>query len=165
MSCVSWNDAVAYIEWLNGETGQNYRLPTESEWEYAARAGTVVARYWGDNDAACEHANIADEKFWTPGFVCEDGYQYVAPVGQFKANAWGLHDMLGNVWEWTCSEYDSDYGGGESECASKNNASARRVARGGSWGGRPRGVRSANRGRNTPDNRDNSLGFRLARSK
>ena len=165
VSCVSWNDAVAYIEWLNGETGQNYRLPTESEWEYAARAGTVVARYWGDNDAACEHANIADEKFWTPGFVCEDGYQYVAPVGQFKANAWGLHDMLGNVWEWTCSEYDSDYGGGESECASKNNASAQRVFRGGSWYTSPRWVRSAFRDRYTPALRDFYLGFRLARSK
>ena len=174
VSCVSWNDAVAYIEWLNAKRAAGtpeYRLPKETEWEYAARGGTTTARYWGESaDAACAYANVTDQtrhegRSWTEKHDCSDGYYFVAPVGQFKANAWNLHDMLGNVWEWTCSEYDEGYGGAESECTSKNNASARRVYRGGSWITVPSRVRSANRGRDTPDYRLDALGFRLARLK
>ncbi|MCA9096669.1 MAG: SUMF1/EgtB/PvdO family nonheme iron enzyme, partial [Planctomycetaceae bacterium] len=125
--CVSWNDAMAYTVWLNRETGQSYRLPTEAEWEYAARAGTTTARYWGqDPDQACSYANVADQTKgpeglgWTEKHECNDGYWYPAPVGRFRANNWQLNDMLGNVWEWTCSLYDKDYGGAEKKCIKKN---------------------------------------------
>ncbi|ADE16068.1 protein of unknown function DUF323 [Nitrosococcus halophilus Nc 4] len=165
---VSWHDATAYAAWLSEQTGQKYRLPTEAEWEYAARAGTVTARYWGENSGeGCEYANAADrtakEKFsgWSV-MDCQDGYVYTARVGSFRANNFGLHDALGNVWEWTCSEYDENYSGAETRCISKNHAGPR-VFWGGSWDSFPHNVRSANRFGDWPDYRNNDLGFRLAR--
>ena len=116
--CVSWNDAVAYAAWLSQQTAQAYRLPTEAEWEYAARAGTTSARYWGDDpDRACQYGNVADQTqgprghSWAVRHNCTDHYWYSAPVDSFQANAWNLSDSVGNVWEWTCSAYDSKYGG------------------------------------------------------
>ena len=168
VSCVSWNDAQAYLEWLSKETGLAYRLPTEAEWEYAARAGTTRARYWGeDADEACRYANVGDKTkgpdniSWDEAHNCQDEYFFVAPVGRYQANPWQLYDMLGNVWEWTCSSYESGYDGTEGRCLGKNNAnnSALLVLRGGSWTHRPRGVRSANRGWNAPSFRDTALGF------
>ncbi|MDS4068707.1 MAG: formylglycine-generating enzyme family protein [Candidatus Competibacter sp.] len=168
--CVSWNDAVAYTAWLSRETGQRYRLPTEAEWEYAARAGTTTARYWGDDpDQACAYANVADQtkapegNSWTQKHECNDGYWYPAPVGRFRANDWRLNDMLGNVWEWTCSAYDKEYGGAELKCTSKDTTGARAV-RGGSWNFKPARVRSANRSWGDPTYRNYFTGFRLARS-
>ena len=169
--CVSWNDAVAYTVWLSGETQQSYRLPTEAEWEYAARAGTTSARYWGDDaEQACRYANGADQtkspegSSWNERYHhCSDGYWYPAPVGSFKANAWGLGDMLGNVWEWTCSKYTESYDGSEQKC-SKNDTTGPYALRGGSWNNGPAWVRSANRDRGSPANRNDFLGFRLARS-
>ena len=103
--CVSWSDAHAYAEWLSQETGREYRLLSESEWEYAARAGTTAARYWRAGEAGqCRHANGADLSAHAEiqgAAECDDGYAYTSPVGSFGANAWGLHDVLGNVWEWT----------------------------------------------------------------
>ena len=112
---VSWNDAVAYAEWLSSKTGKTFKLPTEAEWEYAARAGTKTARYWGDDDANAlpprqhrrPHGKVASFKVSTFAYDgCDDGYKVSAPVGRFAPNAYGLHDMLGNVWEWTASPYD-----------------------------------------------------------
>ncbi|MCB1796966.1 MAG: SUMF1/EgtB/PvdO family nonheme iron enzyme, partial [Candidatus Competibacteraceae bacterium] len=121
--CVSWNDAMAYTIWLNRATGQSYRLPTEAEWEYAARAGTTTARYWGnDPNRACQYANVTDQTSspvrwsWNEKHECNDGYWSPAPVGRFRVNNWQLNDMLGNVWEWTCSLYDKDYSGAEKKC-------------------------------------------------
>ena len=166
VSCVSWNDAVAYIEWLNRAAGGGWRLPTEAEWEYAARAGTQSARYWGDGDSgACRYASVADKGHgWEPNFDCDDGFKWVAPVGRFQSNTWGLKDMLGNVWEWTCSGYDAAYGGAEKRCLSKKEATPLRALRGGSWGYTPRFLRAAIRSRNQPVNRDDGSGFRLART-
>jgi formylglycine-generating enzyme required for sulfatase activity len=168
VACVSWHDAVAYTEWLSQESGQTYRLPTEAEWEYAARAGTDTDRYWGDDaDQACRYANVADktaqEKFsWTGIHDCADAYVYTAPVGQFIENKFGLKDMLGNVWEWTCSVYAPYKDGKENACLSKKDAS-QRVVRGGSWDSDPARVRSATRDDWEPSGRDFNLGFRLSR--
>jgi len=153
--CVSWNDAVAYAKWLSKKTGKRFRLPTESEWEYAARAGTQTVYYWGDgigrNNANCYECGSR----W--------GGRQTAPVGSFTANAFGLFDMLGNVFEWTCSEYKKRYDGSEEKCSVD---AGKYSLRGGSWGHFPGGVRAANRFtefRNlTPDLRFSYLGFRLA---
>jgi formylglycine-generating enzyme required for sulfatase activity len=165
---VSWEDATAYAAWLAAETGEPYRLPTEAEWEYAARAGTQSARYWGDEaDAACLYGNVHDRSSeranglsWSP-HACDDGYPRTAPVGQFKPNAWGLYDMLGNVWEWTCSAYDGAYEGGERQCAAGGNFGSRAI-RGGAWHSQPRVLRSASRRGILPSQRYGGLGFRVA---
>jgi formylglycine-generating enzyme required for sulfatase activity len=101
--CVNWNDAMAYVEWLSQATGKHYRLPSEAEWEYAARAGTTTSRIWGDDaDDACAYANAADtqvkkEYGWKDVVDCDDGYLYTSPVGKFKPNKFGLYDMMGNA--------------------------------------------------------------------
>jgi formylglycine-generating enzyme required for sulfatase activity len=169
--CISWDDATVYAEWLSQQTGQKYRLPTEAEWEYAARAGTKTARYWGNEpDEACGYANVADKtakqkySIWTI-HNCTDGYVYTAPVGHFQPNAFGLFDMLGNVWEWTCSEYESKYSGKEKRCIkSKKRAKNSRLSlRGGDWFGMPRNVRSAIRLWWAPSVRYAFVGLRLVR--
>jgi formylglycine-generating enzyme required for sulfatase activity len=119
VTCVSWNDAQAFIKWLNKKTGSSYRLPSEAEWEYAARAGTKTARFWGDDpNDACSYANVADQtkspdgKFqWSDIHECTDGYWFTAPVGSFRSNAFGLYDMLGNVSEW-CQDVYGNYTAG-----------------------------------------------------
>ncbi|MEN8221157.1 MAG: formylglycine-generating enzyme family protein, partial [Pseudomonadota bacterium] len=170
--CVSWNDATTYAKWLATQTGKQYRLPTEAEWEYAARAGTKTARYWGNNpDDACGYANVHDNTskrengFGWAHHKCTDGYAKTAPVGRFKPNGFGLFDMLGNVWEWTCSEYENKYSGKEQRCLSKNIASNKShfVLRGGSWFVDVRWTRTALRLRWQPSERDRLVGFRLAR--
>ncbi len=167
--CVSFNDAVAYARWLSEQTGQVYRLPTEAEWEYAARAGSETSRPWGDDpDEACAGANVADGALkarhpgdW-PAHGCSDGYAYTAPVGSFAANGFGLHDVIGNVWEWTCSGYADHYGGVEEQCAVAIQ-SIPRVFRGGSWFNFPDWARSATRSAFAPGFRAAILGFRVAR--
>ena len=148
---VSWDDATAYARWLSEETGERYRLPTEAEWEYAARAGTETAYPWG-NDVGRGRANCG-------GCGSRWDNRQTAPVGSFDGNAWGVHDTVGNVREWTCSEYDEDYGGAERRCASGSDG--RRVLRGGSWLDKPWRVRSASRLWTGPGYRNYSLGFRL----
>ena len=148
---VSWNDATAYAGWLSEETGRRYRLPTEAEWEYAARAGTETVYPWG-NRVGSGRANCDG---------CGDRWsRQTAPVGSFEANGWGLHDTVGNVLEWTCSEYDADYGGAERRCASRS--AGDRAIRGGSWLQFPVWVRSATRLGDDTGNRFRTLGFRLA---
>ncbi|RKZ92221.1 MAG: hypothetical protein DRR19_04920, partial [Candidatus Parabeggiatoa sp. nov. 1] len=124
---VDWEDATAYAEWLNQQTGQEYRLPTEAEWEYAARAGTET-RYWWGNDIGSKRANCKE-----CGSQWDD--KKTAPVGSFAANFFGLHDTVGNVYELTCSEYQDRYEGKEQRCLDKNNTDITRrvVIRGGAW--------------------------------
>jgi len=167
--CVSWNDAMAYIKWLAQQTGQHYRLPSEAEWEYAARAGTTSARYWGeDPDLACRYANVADQTKGPDGQVrkvkhnCSDGYWYSAPTASFLPNGWKLYDMLGNVWEWSCSSYDKNYGGAEQQCVQTPDGPL--TVRGGSWSIGPAWVRSAYRFGVNSGYRANDQGFRLAMS-
>jgi formylglycine-generating enzyme required for sulfatase activity len=155
VACITWNDAMAYAEWLGERTGKTYRLPTEAEWEYLARAGTDTARFWG-NDArqGCGLANTAE---------CDDDYRYAAPVGVFPPNPFGLRDTLGNVAEWTCSEYDAGYGGAQSRCAARPSLTAPRVFRGGSWLDAPVLVRAAARDAAPGNLGLSNVGFRLAR--
>ncbi len=165
---VSWEDAMAYTQWLSMKTGKRYRLPTEAEWEYAARAGTTTARYWGDDpDEACRYANVYDEGIEGRASKgpkvhrCDDGHARTAPVGRFQPNPWGLHDMLGNVWEWTCSVFRWRYNGDEAYCTWMG-AAGRRVNRGGSWNTPPQYVRAAFRKDNEPAIGSRSYGIRLA---
>jgi len=144
---VSWNDATAYAKWLSNQTGKQYRLPTEAEWEYAARAGTET-KYWWGNSIDRSKANYGNN------------LKKTAPVGLFSANKFGLYDTVGNVWEWTCSEYDSKYNGKEKACIDEN-SNKYRMLRGGSWIDIPWYVRTANRSWDTPDFRNGNSGFRV----
>ncbi|MBB1073834.1 SUMF1/EgtB/PvdO family nonheme iron enzyme [Rhodoferax sp. 4810] len=168
VTCVSWHDANAYLRWLNSSTGQHFRLPTEAEWEFATRAATSTSRFWGNNNKnsiACQYANVADTKHdWDAGFPCDDGYEWAAPVGRFLPNAWGLYDTLGNVLEWTCSEYDANYGVAHTTCTDPTTTTPI-VLRGGAFNSGPGAMRSAYRNRNYPESRYNFVGFRLARDK
>jgi len=168
---MSWVDATEYAEWLSRETGEKYRLPTEAEWEYAARAGTQTRYFWGDDledKLACNFANGADltakekNSSWTTN-NCRDGFVNTAPVGTFRPNGFGLYDTAGNVWEWTCSLHKAPYDGTEQRCASKG-VDGGRVLRGGSWGIIPRWLRSAARSRNSSNGAYYVTGFRLARA-
>lgn len=173
VTCVSWNDAQAYVHWLSSRTGQRYRLPSEAEWEYAARAGTATARYWGnDASAACLHANGADltTREVLPVFPewavaqCRDGFVYTAPVGTFQPNQFGLHDMLGNVMEWTEDCWNGRYTESETKSlAQKSGDCTCHVLRGSSWGNKPSLLRSAYRYRRPSEERYSIFGFRVAR--
>jgi formylglycine-generating enzyme required for sulfatase activity len=160
---VGWNDAMLYVDWLSEQSGQQYRLPTEAEWEYACRAGTATPFYFVGETISTDQANYDGNYVYGKG---RKGIyrEKTIEVGQFPANAWGLHDMHGNVWEWTCSEYDKNYGGAELHCVSDPNSSGPRVVRGGSWSREPEGLRSAARLRGDPRGWDDHGGFRLART-
>lgn len=168
--CVSWQDAQAYVTWLSKKTGQKYRLPSESEWEYAARAGSDLPRPWGTDDAAaCRSANVADQTaaLQYPGWKvhpCSDGYVHTAPVGSFKPNALGLYDTLGNVFEWVQDCWHPDYQGAPTDGSAwlSGNCTERNM-RGGSWFTAPALVATAARNRFEETHRSTSVGFRLAR--
>jgi formylglycine-generating enzyme len=179
--CVSWDEADAYTAWLSRKTGQAYRLPTEAEWEYAARAGTTTPRFWGNNNA-CKYANVYDlsamkaiaaengkktVKPYAGDFHCDDGYANTSPVGVFRPNTFGLYDMLGNV-EQLVSDCLGPYGANR-QTQPAGNACSAHVARGGSFEWGPFGIRSASRN-NLPTvaagnilNRRTGTGFRVAR--
>jgi formylglycine-generating enzyme required for sulfatase activity len=161
---LSWDDAQAFVEWLNWETGsgKRFRLPTEAEWEYAARAGAITRYYWG-NEIDPRYANFSDRNDPTGASVSnlDDGQSVTAPVGTYLPNALGLHDMAGNVWEWTCSEYQPNYGGEEQRCSAKRANEGQRTVRGGSWNNGPGELRSAKRLPRKPGDRDALTGFRV----
>jgi formylglycine-generating enzyme required for sulfatase activity len=158
ITCVNWNDALAYVSWLAGKTKQKYRLLSEAEWEYAARAGSTKAYAWGDsigkNLANCDGCGSAWDNKQT------------APAGSFAANAFGLHDMHGNVWEWVQDCYAETYRDAPEDGTSIKDMSAdcHRVLRGGSWNLFPRFLRAAFRSRNSTGDRDGDLGFRVGRT-
>ncbi len=171
--CVGRVDALAYLDWLTSVTGKRYRLPSESEWEYAAHAGTTSAYFWGNNpDNACAYANLYDKtahsvaNFGWSFADCEDGFAEAAPVGHFKPNTFGLHDMIGNVWEWTADCYHEYYDAqvptdgsavpGSADCKNWS-------IRGGGWMTRPGRQRITFRGRDPNNAHDNYFGFRVAR--
>ncbi len=159
--CVNWKDAQAYVRWLSEKTGQRYRLLTEAEWEYAARAGTWSRYHWGDSIGQ-GRANCHDcGSRW--------GNKQTAPVGSFSANGFGLHDMHGNVWEWVEDCWHGDYAGAPSDGSAWTSGGdcsrrGRRVLRGGSWFNSPGYLRSAIRIKNGAGDRDDDIGFRVART-
>ncbi len=152
---VSWDDAKAYVRWLSEKTGQNYRLPSEAEYEYAERAGTSTAYWWGDSDAdLCSYAN---------GAPCN--HHGTVPVGSYPANAFGLYDMAGNVWEWTEDCWNPSYAGAPDDGSAWTSGDCgQRVVRGGSWVGFSYILRSALRFRLNTGGRFTALGFRVART-
>jgi formylglycine-generating enzyme required for sulfatase activity len=153
---VSWEDAVAYAQWLSDQTGKRYRLPSEAEWEYAARAGTETP--WSFGNAASDLGAVA--------WYSENSDGQTHPVGEKEVNPWGLHDVHGNVWEWVQDCWHDSYDGaptdGSAWGAEARGDCGRRVVRGGSWGYDPVGLRSAGRNWVGADIRYNDLGFRLA---
>lgn len=174
--CVNRSDAHAYAAWLSRLTGFAYRLPSEAEWEYAARAGTTSLRYWGDDrNSACAHANVADTSLPdalrdartpTQVFDCTDGYAYTAPVGRLRSNAFGLHDVLGNVWELVADCWNDTYEGAPTDgrpWMEQGNCD-QQVARGGSWASYPWALHLAFRTRPSVSLRTNTHGFRIARA-
>jgi formylglycine-generating enzyme required for sulfatase activity len=169
---VGWNDAVAFCQWLSGKEGHTYRLPTEAQWEYACRAGTTRRYYNGDDpERLAQVGNVADAtmKAKFPGYryaiSSEDAYVFTAPVGRFRANAFGIYDMHGNVWEWCADWYaDGYYGVSPAEDPGGPDSGELRVLRGGSWFLGPYVIQSAFRDTLTPDSRHIRGGFRVART-
>ena len=155
--CVNWDDARAYVSWLSRETGQRYRLLSESEWEYVARAGTSTRYWWGDgigrNRANCRGCGSRWDDART------------APVGSFSANEFGLHDVHGNVLEWVEDCWNWSYEGAPTDgSAWESGVCSARVLRGGSWNSNPRFLRSAIRVGFEAGNRSDGTGFRVART-
>jgi len=150
--CISWNDAVAYCEWLSGQTGEQYSLPTEAEWEYACRASSETTYCFGDDERLLEGY----------AWYSKNSERRTHPVGEKQANAWGLYDIYGNAWEWV-----RDWFGGYSIEPQRNpsgpESGTERVIRGGSWIYDAVHCRSASRYREDPGHRSGYLGFRLAR--
>jgi formylglycine-generating enzyme required for sulfatase activity len=167
---VSWNDAQAFCDWLSKKSGKNVRLPTEAQWEYACRAGTTTAYPWGDDpDDGQGWANCADQslKNKVPNapadwmfFAWDDGFAFTSPVGSFKPNAFGLYDMIGNVWQW-CGDRYGDYEQGPATDPTGADTGSLRVLRGGSWSNAPASCRSAFRFMTNPAFRLDRIGFRV----
>ena len=165
---VAWPEATDFLDWLSDETGERYRLPSEAEWEYAARAGSTARFHHGDDDAGlCAFANIADQtlatRFSTYAVApCADGQMQMATVGSYAANAFGLHDMLGNAEEWVADCWHGNHQGAPSTADARTTSSCRfRVVRGGKWDSAPHeatvSYRSFSSGRNS------ARGFRVVR--
>ena len=159
---VSWDDAWRYADWLTEQTGEEYRLLSEAEWEYVARARTETARYWGDSESEqCRYANGDDDDL-----SCSDGYfEKTAPVGSFQPNGFRLYDVLGNVWEWVDDCWNGDYERAPFDGSTWYGGDcSRRVLRGGSWSFGPDDLRSAYRGWDCAGVLGSVDGFRLART-
>ena len=166
---ISWDDARSYVTWLSRRAGETYRLPSESEWEYAARAGSETKYHFGNAESElCRYGNHADTStdFGWRNTSCSDGVgKMTAPVGSFRANAFGLHDMHGNVWEWVEDCWNESYAGAPSDGGAwLSGDCAKRVLRGGSWDNYPRTLRAADRNRSTTGLRVSLVGFRVART-
>lgn len=168
---VSWRDAKNYADWLSRKTGAAYRLATEAEWEYAARAekGADTRYHFGDDAAQlCEYANGADSSVGMLPYAnraCDDGVgRETSIVGRYRPNAWGLYDMLGNVWEWVEDCWHESYDGAPANGKPWQEADcARHVARGGSWRSGADALRTAIRNAFPADHRRSTLGFRVVR--
>lgn len=172
--CVSWNDAQAYVAWLEEAAGgkRRYFLPSEAQWEYAARAGATGALPWdGPAEAACRHANVGDRRYHEavgrPTFIdCDDGHAFTSPVDAFPANPFGLHGVLGNAWEWTADCWFEDHAknprDGSPVTAAHGGDCARRAMRGGGFPSAEWYLRLTSRGGDPAGTRYPVIGFRVA---
>lgn len=181
--CLTWQDTVEYTVWLSKKTGQRYRLPSNAEWEYAARAGTTTLHFWGnDADQGCPFANggdaalvralppfaMATQRDLEAGYRearivgCDDGNGFTAAVRSYRPNAFGLYDVSGNVWEWVADCHEP-YGASPPPAPSPAGTCAARNVRGGSWDDWPIELRSADKHKSPPETRRNDQGFRVAR--
>ncbi len=177
---LTWEEAKAFCDWLSRETGKNYTLPSEAQWEYACRAGTDTVRFWGDDDESMgRYANTADRtaesvfgdgmrnrRDYSRGFIpTTDGHEVASPVGSFEPNQLGLHDMIGNVIEYCLDWYAPDfYEHGSGKNPINLAVSEKRCCRGGSWLHLSFMQRSAYRGNIWMDHRSARVGFRVARN-
>ncbi len=162
--CVNWTDAQAYVAWLRRVTGKPYRLPSEAEWEYAARAGSTAARPWGPT-VTRDKASYGADPCCGPTTEGADKWLYTSPVGAFPPNAFGLSDMIGNVWQWVEDCGSKDYRGAPADGSARTSGECRiRVARGGAWFQGPESARSAARAEDPADFRIADIGFRVALS-
>lgn len=177
--CVNWEDARGYAEWLSKESGKRYRLPSEAEWEYLARGGTSFPRFWGERDShegvalslACDYANVYDSSavdayhFPWPNARCSDRAVTLAPGGQYKPNAFGVFDIIGNVREWVMDCYTASYAGRpeDGRAWTWQGGCEQKGVRGGSWASRPRNARAPARGAELTALRQSDLGFRVVR--
>lgn len=172
--CVSRNDAQDYVVWLSEITGRRYSLPSEAQWEYASRAGSTTTYPWGnDGSETCTYANVSDATMAAAhparkSQACDDSYLYTAPVGMFEANAWGLHDMVGNVWEWVADCWTTNHDalptdGSAMDSAVTGGFCDESPLRGGAYGTGPLFTRSSTRGGPDPlTMRQSWIGFRVA---
>lgn len=170
---VTWNDAVAFCQWLSRKEGKTYRLPTEAEWEYACRAGTTTRYSYGDDPAEMvKLAKTTSDKGWTSfpavqniPVSAEGSGQFTVPVGSFPPNRFGLYDIHGNVWEWCADWYGKDYySRSPVDDPQGPDSGQRRIRRGGAWNSFPLWPRCSFRNWNRPDSRCVNLGFRVAMS-
>ena len=163
---VTWHEAKTYTDWLSGRTGMDYRLPSESEWEYVARANTTTLYHTGQSITS-EQANFDGRYDWRrSGVLTADIYMgRTLEVGSLEGNAFGLYDIHGNASEWTLDCYNSHYNGAPEDGRARGTGNcARRVVRGGSWKDKPLDIRSARRHANVPDERSSKIGFRVMRT-
>ena len=163
--CVSWADASAFVAWLSGQTGKSYRLLTEAEWEYAARAGTTTPFWWGTTVDPAQ-ANYDTTRIYGNAGVRRENREQTMSVGAFLPNPWGLHQVHGNVLEWCEDEWHENYDGAPSDGSAwlQGGTAYSRVVRGGSWLSFPHDLRSAFRVGASAVLRIDNLGFRVARA-
>lgn len=166
--CISWSEAQGYVDWLSRKTGRHYRLPTEAEWEYAARGGSTTIYPWGDQ-ASHDYANYGAEECCTGAISGRDVWTNTSPVKSFAPNAFGLYDMIGNAWQWTQDCYAPTLAGRPKDASASDTPDCKfRVARGGTWGDTPSLIRSASRNYAPPprlvvkDYRSAGFGVRVA---
>ena len=167
--CINWNDAKSYVQWLSQKNNQIYRLPKESEWDYAAKAGAKYSRYWGESsDLACTYANVMDKSGKSAGSIrvphnCDDHYVYTSPVGDFKPNSFGLYDIVGNAWEWVENCWDDNYQRAINKPLSNKETCIKRTLRGGCWNGSPDNALLTSRGGVDSVSRTSKWGLRVVR--
>jgi len=167
VGCLTIDDARAYAAWLSAKTGQTYRVPSEAEWEYIARAEPAakdICAAANVSDLGRAEAHGGDASDASRFFTCRDGYVYAAPVGMFPANGYGLSDVVGNIWEWTEDCFIPTYDGAPTDGSARRGADCKQlVVRGGGWYSRSWFARPTGRSREAPDYRSSTLGLRVVR--